>query len=179
MPVLLKENFNRWYSLRSYYLAITISDIPFQVGFAVLTHKNFSKFIIFRRSSASFMCPSFTTSHRNRWSFSDMDCSWQHAYWFRSSRRALVWLLALRWTFKMVFSSRLWCRCRSFSSPDSLCRLMRFPSIWGGLHIYLTFDMDSKPLLWRHTASNARSSNVSKHIATLNLRQQLLKNWTC
>jgi hypothetical protein len=33
MPVLLKENFNRWYSLRSYYLAITISDIPFQVRF--------------------------------------------------------------------------------------------------------------------------------------------------
>lgn len=32
MPVLLKENFNRWYSLRSYYLAITISDIPFQVS---------------------------------------------------------------------------------------------------------------------------------------------------
>ena len=32
MPVLLKENFNRWYSLRSYYLAITLSDIPFQVG---------------------------------------------------------------------------------------------------------------------------------------------------
>lgn len=33
MPVLLKENFNRWYSLRSYYLAITISDIPFQAIF--------------------------------------------------------------------------------------------------------------------------------------------------
>ncbi|GAB0089251.1 ATP-binding cassette sub-family G member 4-like [Sergentomyia squamirostris] len=32
MPVLLKENFNRWYSLRSYYMAITISDIPFQVS---------------------------------------------------------------------------------------------------------------------------------------------------
>lgn len=31
MPVLVKENFNRWYSLRSYYLAITLSDIPFQV----------------------------------------------------------------------------------------------------------------------------------------------------
>lgn len=31
MPVLLKENFNRWYSLKSYYMAITISDIPFQV----------------------------------------------------------------------------------------------------------------------------------------------------
>lgn len=32
LPVLLKENFNRWYSLRSYYLAITVSDIPFQVN---------------------------------------------------------------------------------------------------------------------------------------------------
>jgi len=33
LPVLLKENFNRWYSLKSYYLAITISDLPFQVRF--------------------------------------------------------------------------------------------------------------------------------------------------
>ncbi|KAK4886491.1 hypothetical protein RN001_002762 [Aquatica leii] len=36
MPVLLKENFNRWYSLRSYYLAITCSDIPFQTVFCIL-----------------------------------------------------------------------------------------------------------------------------------------------
>ncbi|RZF44494.1 hypothetical protein LSTR_LSTR002267 [Laodelphax striatellus] len=36
MPVLIKENFNRWYSLRSYYLAITVSDIPFQAIFCVL-----------------------------------------------------------------------------------------------------------------------------------------------
>ncbi|XP_018319945.1 ATP-binding cassette sub-family G member 4 isoform X2 [Agrilus planipennis] len=36
MPVLLKEHFNRWYSLRSYYMAITISDIPFQTIFCVL-----------------------------------------------------------------------------------------------------------------------------------------------
>ncbi|KAF5302196.1 hypothetical protein FQA39_LY10235 [Lamprigera yunnana] len=36
MPVLLKENFNRWYSLRTYYLAITCSDLPFQTVFCVL-----------------------------------------------------------------------------------------------------------------------------------------------
>ncbi|XP_073989093.1 ATP-binding cassette sub-family G member 4 isoform X2 [Rhodnius prolixus] len=36
MPVLIKENFNRWYSLRSYYMAITVSDIPFQAVFCVL-----------------------------------------------------------------------------------------------------------------------------------------------
>ncbi|KAK6636299.1 hypothetical protein RUM43_009958 [Polyplax serrata] len=36
MPVLIKENFNRWYSLRSYYLAITVSDIPFQAIFCII-----------------------------------------------------------------------------------------------------------------------------------------------
>lgn len=40
MPVLLKENFNRWYSLKSYYMAITISDIPFQVRFLGKQSKN-------------------------------------------------------------------------------------------------------------------------------------------
>ncbi|XP_034952371.1 ATP-binding cassette sub-family G member 4 [Chelonus insularis] len=36
MPVLMKENFNRWYSLKSYYLAITISDLPFQTVFCIM-----------------------------------------------------------------------------------------------------------------------------------------------
>ncbi|XP_050673849.1 ATP-binding cassette sub-family G member 1 isoform X3 [Leptidea sinapis] len=36
MPVLVKEHFNRWYSLRSYYLAITVSDLPFQAIFCII-----------------------------------------------------------------------------------------------------------------------------------------------
>ncbi|KAF7279380.1 hypothetical protein GWI33_007323 [Rhynchophorus ferrugineus] len=36
MPVLLKEHFNRWYSLRSYYFAITVSDMPFQTVFCII-----------------------------------------------------------------------------------------------------------------------------------------------
>ncbi|XP_066245921.1 ATP-binding cassette subfamily G member 4 isoform X1 [Euwallacea similis] len=36
MPVLLKEHFNRWYSLRSYYFAITVSDMPFQTIFCII-----------------------------------------------------------------------------------------------------------------------------------------------
>lgn len=32
LPILTREHFNRWYSLKSYYLAITLADIPVQVN---------------------------------------------------------------------------------------------------------------------------------------------------
>lgn len=30
-PILIKEHFNRWYSLKSYFLAVILADIPIQV----------------------------------------------------------------------------------------------------------------------------------------------------
>lgn len=32
MPIIMREHFNRWYSLLSYYLAVTFADIPIQVS---------------------------------------------------------------------------------------------------------------------------------------------------
>ncbi|KAK9730384.1 ABC-2 type transporter [Popillia japonica] len=36
MPIIITEHFNRWYSLLSYYLAITIADIPIQTAATAL-----------------------------------------------------------------------------------------------------------------------------------------------
>lgn len=32
IPIISREYFNRWYSLKSYYLAVTVADIPLQVS---------------------------------------------------------------------------------------------------------------------------------------------------
>lgn len=54
MPVLLKENFNRWYSLKSYYLAITLSDLPFQVRWLLYCYWRKINFLCFFRQSSAF-----------------------------------------------------------------------------------------------------------------------------
>lgn len=36
LPILSKEHFNQWYSLSSYYLSLTIVDLPIQVMLIIL-----------------------------------------------------------------------------------------------------------------------------------------------
>lgn len=31
LPIITREHFNRWYSLRAYYIAMTLADVPIQV----------------------------------------------------------------------------------------------------------------------------------------------------
>jgi hypothetical protein len=42
MNILMKEHFNRWYSLKSYYLATTIVELPVVVSF--FNHKKMGDF---------------------------------------------------------------------------------------------------------------------------------------
>lgn len=32
LPIITREHFNRWYSLRAYYIAMTLADVPIQMS---------------------------------------------------------------------------------------------------------------------------------------------------
>lgn len=36
MSILIKEHFNRWYSLGSYYISITLVDLPISVSYSLI-----------------------------------------------------------------------------------------------------------------------------------------------
>ncbi|XP_030748051.1 ATP-binding cassette sub-family G member 1-like isoform X2 [Sitophilus oryzae] len=61
LPILTREHFNKWYSLKSYYLAITMADIPIQIC-ATLIYALITYFLtmqpieLFRIVSFLFMC---------------------------------------------------------------------------------------------------------------------------
>ncbi|XP_066248286.1 ATP-binding cassette sub-family G member 1-like isoform X2 [Euwallacea similis] len=61
LPILIREHFNKWYSLKSYYLAVTLADIPVQIV-ATLLYGFFTYFLTrqpletFRIISFLFMC---------------------------------------------------------------------------------------------------------------------------
>lgn len=40
MTILIKEHFNRWYSLKAYYFAMTLVDLPITVGSTPNLSKN-------------------------------------------------------------------------------------------------------------------------------------------
>lgn len=48
MPIIIREHFNRWYSLPSYYLAITLADIPIQVSNSYMLHDKELIFFLFQ-----------------------------------------------------------------------------------------------------------------------------------
>lgn len=138
----------------------------------------FSFILSHSQYSALFTYQSYTISHRSRQSGTDTSCLWPHACWFRLLPKVLVWWLAQRWMYKMVYSWHQWCPYHSCCSPASSSHSMPFQFTYAGSPICRTSVMVSKEPPWPHTHSGAKSWNAIKHIAISVHPKPHCRNWT-
>jgi len=174
LPVLLKENFNRWYSLKSYYLAITVSDLPFQVRSKSSNNDRNEIYIIAERINNYYSplfsrpyfvyctSPSCISWRANQRISRGSSCSWVLVYWFLLLRNQWVSWLARQWTCKTACSWRRWCRCLFFSSQGSSSASMRYRFIYDGSRISVTSDTVSREPLWPFMVTAGRNWSVSR-----------------
>lgn len=138
MSILIKEHFNRWYSLKMYYLSITIVDLPISVNwFMAVLILHFILIDIF--ISDSLLCPLYSNyilddratirmaKNRNVYSYIPFGCFCCTEFWtddwchFWCCGMLLFILYYSRHATIPLFLEWHFCGSSSFSTYDDVC----------------------------------------------------------